>query len=347
MAHELDFSTGAAAMLSVRQTPWHQHGEVLTDAPTIPDALHRSRLDWQVVTEPIFLNRELDRFDSVYTAIDGKRATVRTDTNAPLGIVSDKYKPLQNADAFAIMEPLIDSGLASIETCGALRGGKDVWLLVAFNTERMADQPEDRIIAEVFNGRDPVKPYGLIANNHAGVRQVTLQETAVRVVCANTLSMAFRGSSHSVGVRHTLNVEANVIEAAQTLWGGLIRRYRHTAEAYQRLQQKYLDASAFERAVLDVIAPLTTKGSDEPMTKLITERRTATRNEVTRLWTEGTGHTGDHSAWEAYQAVTEAIDHTDLLGTTRSIDAKLEALQVGGRLHDLKANVLEAILAEV
>ena len=48
MAHELAFENGAAQMFSVRQTPWHREGHVLTAAPTYEEAIRLAGLDYPV-----------------------------------------------------------------------------------------------------------------------------------------------------------------------------------------------------------------------------------------------------------------------------------------------------------
>lgn len=104
-----------------------------------------------------------------------------------------------------MLEPLLDAGLASLETGGSLRDGRDVWMLVRFNI----DSP---IVREVF--ADGLIPFGLVSNNHTGQRKVIVQETPVRVVCANTLELALSRRERALSVRHTISVEARTAEAA-------------------------------------------------------------------------------------------------------------------------------------
>lgn len=341
MAHELDTNsaTGKAAMFSVRETPWHGEGEILTDAPrSVAEALDLAGLNWQVEMRAAHV--QVDNGD--FVEVPGARIVTRCDRFAPLGVVGPSYQPLQNLDAFRILEPLLDQGVASFETAGSLREGRDVWAMVRFNIE-------NPVVQEVF--ADEVVPFGLITNNHSGQRKVTLAETPVRVVCANTLGFALnglqgKGADEVQRIRHTLNVEARTVEAAATLWGGIIERYVGIAEQYKLLKATYLDEALFRSLVLDVVAPLPTVGNDSDLAaKLLrtrTEKVVARRDRLAELWTGGTGHQGDGSAWEAYNAVTEATDHD--VGVWQVKGSRVQSL-LEGRMGDHKAAALESLVA--
>ena len=108
-------------MFSVRQIPWHGLGTIVEEAPTSADALHLAGLDWEVVQNPVFTG---DGFE-----IPNYKANVRNSDNSVLGIVTDRYKIVQNSEAFAFTDSIIDSGEVLYETAGSLRNGKTIWLL--------------------------------------------------------------------------------------------------------------------------------------------------------------------------------------------------------------------------
>jgi phage/plasmid-like protein (TIGR03299 family) len=340
MAHELDRrADGTASVFSVRETPWHREGTVLTGAPSLKEALHTGGLDFEVVVRPLFVRSEPEDLPfCTYDRAGNASATVRTDRGTVLGIVTERYQPLQNRDAFGVLEPLLDAGLASLETGGALRGGSDVWMLVRFNV----DSP---VVREVFT--DEVIPYGLISNNHAGKRKVIVQETPIRVVCANTLSLALDDRSRALNVRHTASVEAKTVEAARQLWSGLIERYETAAQQYRTLKSQHMDTALFRRLVLDVAAPIPSKLDGANLTKRQEKAREhviARRLRIKQLWTDGTGHSGDHSMWEAYNAVAECVDHDVKVWRVRGSRA---ASLMDGRLAAVKNRVLAGLVAAV
>lgn len=342
MAHELTFQGGIAQMFSVRQTPWHQEGHLLVDAPTLEQGMELAGLNFEVEVVPSYVRRETGDGDEYFVEAKTGRAVVRTDNQAELGTVGMGYHPLQNADAFRVLEPLLDSGVATLETGGSLREGADVWLLVRFDLGRFGP-----VAQEVLGGE--VEPFGLIANNHAGRRGVLLQMTPIRVVCANTLGMAERrgGVDRTVVVRHTREVASRTVQAAMDVFHGVVKRYEVVAEQYATLKATTLEQEEFRRLVLDLVAPHPAANPrwnpEARMAKSVLERAEKRRDELTRLWTQGAGHVGDHSAWEAYNAVAEAMDHNADLWPIRGGVYRTASL-LDGTLRQAKDNTLQALV---
>lgn len=341
MAHELDMTRGQAAMLYRRAggTPWHDLGvEIGDEFLSVPRAMEISGTDFNVELRPMTFERPAGDDDTVTVPVPDAFAVVRADTWGVLGTVGKRYTVLQNRDAFGVLEPLIDNGLASIETMGSLRDGADVWGLVRFNID-------DPIVREVF--ADEVVPYGLISNNHNGNRAVVLQETPIRVVCANTLGFALgRKGDRAIKIAHTLNVASRTVEAAEELWAGLIERMRLAAVQYRALRETHLSREAFERVVLDVAAPLPTD-AEAPRYKVARDRAEARRADLSALWVRGKGHKGDRSAWEAYNGAVESIDHNATLWPLRGQSNRVSALMSGGSLSNVKDAVLASVVEHV
>ena len=172
MAHEIDQSTGKAAVFVTGQPPWHGLGAVVKNAVTSREALQLAHLDWTVEQWPLQAVKDADR-----RAVQRHKANVRSDTHAVLGVVSERYRIFQNQDAFDFMDSLVNEKLAMFETAGALQGGRRVWLLA-------------RIPGEFRAGADDViDPYVLLVNTHDGTGALRLLPTTVRVVCQNTLNL--------------------------------------------------------------------------------------------------------------------------------------------------------------
>lgn len=261
-------------------------------------------------------------------------------SKGPLDFLSlgSRYRPVQNEEAFRVLEPLLDSGRASFETAGALRGGRDVWLLIRFDVD-------DPVVQEVFSGE--LIPFGLISNNHAGERRVILQETPIRVVCKNTLGAAHLTAKAGkiFAIRHTVNVLGRTVDAAEQLWGALIERYRVIAEQYQVLRESFLTQELFGELVLDVLAPIRPEWRAMRATKVqqgALERAEARRTRLHQLWLKGSEHRRDKSMWEAYNAVVETVDHDAKLWPAR--EDRLASL-FDGTLLNKKQRVLEGLMS--
>lgn len=344
MAHELDRNqvTGKRAMFSVKETPWHREGVILNEAPTFEDAMKLAGCDYEVATRPVFV---CEADGTTFTKSATGQAIVRLDRQTTLGeavlkVVGDDYVPVQNRDAFGVLEPLLDKGVAHLETGGTLRGGRDAWMMVRFDVS-------DPVVQEVF--ADEVVPFGLITN-HSGEARVLLMETPIRVVCANTLGAALVGwkdRATGVSVAHTGAARVKVVEAAEQLFGKIVERYRTIAEQYRAMKSRILTVEEFVKSVLDTASPLpkdlhgyetehlTVRGYDLAR-KRAEERRAA----IQAAWTGGKGHAGDHSAWEAYNGAVEVIDHDATLYRTNG--SRVASL-LGGRLLEAKSAVLNNV----
>ena len=182
-------------MFSVRETPWHGLGRIIMDAPASREALELAGLDWQVESRNIY--------SGTGAIIPGYRANVRSTDDAVLGVVSDRYRIVQNEEAFQFTDDLLGEGV-TYETAGSLQGGKKVWML--------ARLPRKYLIAG-----DQVEPYLVIFNSHDGSSGVKVAMTPIRVVCQNTLNLALNTAKRSWTARHTENVLLRVQDARETL----------------------------------------------------------------------------------------------------------------------------------
>ena len=219
-------------MFSVREKPWHGLGIIVKEAPTSADAIRLAGLDWSVVQEPIYTN-----FNRV---VEGYRANVRSSDRKVLGVVSDRYKVVQNVDAFSFTDELLGKGVR-YETAGSLQEGKKVWLL--------ARLPREYIIAG-----ERISPYLVFSNTHDGSGSVKVAITPVRVVCNNTLNLALGTAKRSFSMIHTGNIQDKIQEAKDTLF--LAEEYMDCLGVeFERLRrQKITDAQVKE--YIELLLPM-------------------------------------------------------------------------------------------
>lgn len=184
------------SMFYVRETPWHGLGTKVLEAPTSKDALILAGLDWHVVQEPVYTGQN--------ELVQGYKANVRDSDRKVLGVVTDRYKIVQNEEAFSFTDALLGEGVR-YETAGSLQGGKSVWLL--------AHLPHEYIISG-----ERISPYLLFSNTHDGSGAVKVAITPIRVVCCNTLNLALQTAKRSWSMNHTGNVKDKMEEAKNTLF---------------------------------------------------------------------------------------------------------------------------------
>ena len=96
-------SANVETMFSVRETPWHGLGRIIMDAPASREALELAGLDWQVESRNIY--------SDTGAMIPGYRANVRSTDDAVLGVVSDRYRIVQNEEAFQFTDDLLGEGV--------------------------------------------------------------------------------------------------------------------------------------------------------------------------------------------------------------------------------------------
>ena len=175
-------------------TPWHGIGEIIKGTLSSEEAIKVARLDWDVVPKPIY--------DEKGREIKGYKVNQRSSDGKNLGVVSDRYKIVQNKEAFAFTDALLGEGV-QYETAGSLDSGKRVWMLA-----RM----EGTIIAE-----EQVDPYLVFTNSHDGKGAIRVAAVPVRVVCQNTLNLALSQASRHWTCIHKGDIQSKLDEARYTL----------------------------------------------------------------------------------------------------------------------------------
>lgn len=152
MAHMIDETTGRAAMAYVGATPWHGLGQQLTPGASIEDWTREAGLAYTVLESPVLYRTEAATDPEVFK---GRKVLHRSDTGAPLSVVSDGYRTVQPAEVMGFFGKLADIGGFEMETAGALSHGRRVWALARVSAA-----------AEILAG-DTVRPYILLATSYA------------------------------------------------------------------------------------------------------------------------------------------------------------------------------------
>ena len=220
------------SMFYVRETPWHGLGTKVLEAPASKDALQLAGLNWRVLQEPIYTATE--------ELIDGYKANVRDSDRKVLGVVTDRYRVIQNDEAFAFTDGLLGEGV-KYETAGSLQGGRKVWLL--------AHMPHEYIISG-----ERISPYLLFSNTHDGSGAIKVALTPIRVVCQNTLNLALAGAKRSWSMIHTGDIKEKMQEAKDTLF--LAEKYMdELGKEFEALRMKKLtDKQVME--YIEILLPI-------------------------------------------------------------------------------------------
>ena len=220
------------SMFYVRETPWHGLGTKVMEAPDSEGALIAAGLNWSVIQEPIFTGEN--------EPIRGYKANIRDSDRRVLGVVTDRYKVIQNHEAFVFTDELLGQGVR-YETAGSLQDGKKVWLL--------AHMPHEYIISG-----ERISPYLLFSNTHDGSGAIKVALTPIRVVCNNTLNLALSTAKRSWSMVHTGDIRSKMQEARDTLF--MAERYMdELGKEFEALRLKKLsDQKVME--YIEVLLPV-------------------------------------------------------------------------------------------
>lgn len=187
---------------------WNHWGTVISDAGmTSADALREAELDWRVELQPIYQQHDYVEPYVARTPIDGYKATVRSSDRNVLGIVKDRYRVLQNVDAFRFGDDVLDASGAHWVTAGAKSSGSTVWMTARLPEQLLVGGSRDEALDQYF----------VFTNSHDGSGSVTFMVTPVRAWCQNTLALAMRSASRLHKIKHTQSMNGRLIEARKAL----------------------------------------------------------------------------------------------------------------------------------
>lgn len=289
--------------------------EAGTDALT---AMKKAGLLYKVVQKPVYdeQGRELPGYVRNIRELRGD------DPDPVFGIVTPRYKPIQNEDAFTVCDYVAQESEAEFVAGGITDHADLPWLLM-----RVGERLE-------FAG-DVVDPFLLFLNSHRGDRSFTIAMLPTRIECTNALTYSVLNSQHRINIRHVGDV-AEKVKAAQVALASQ-RQYLEEMEALARTLAAKPVSSSTLSGWLDKLYPISESMSDRKV-----ENTQEMREQIRWMMREAPNLANHHgTAWAFVQAVTEVADW----GTTRERDTmarlcwdsdtriKSKALAIAARLN--------------
>ena len=295
-------SANVESMFWVRKVPWHGLGKGVKQAPNSEEALSLAGLDWKVVQEPIIT--------ATGDLVEGYKANVRDTDHRVLGVVTDRYKIVQNTDAFSFTDALLGEGVR-YETAGSLQEGKKVWLL--------ARLPHEYIIAG-----EHISPYLLFFNSHDGSGAVKVCITPIRVVCNNTLNLALATAKRSWSMVHTGDINGKLEEAKNTLF--MAEKYMDSlGKEFEVLRKKNL-TDAQVKEYIEILLPIEPDASSQQIRNVKSLREDLNRRYYDAPDLKGTGKNG----YRFINAVSYFATHAKPLRMTSKYRENLFAKTIEG-----------------
>lgn len=273
--------------------PWHGLGTPVKGLVTAAEAMKAAGLDWFVSTLRIF--------NSSAVEIPGYKAVVRLSDSKVLSIVSDRYQPVQNRDAFRFFDSVVQGdGKALYETAGSLRGGRIIWILANLRNS-------------IAVAGEEVAEYVTLVNSHDASSALQMFFTPIRIVCMNTLQQASSGASTKFYARHTESIarhtESIHDKASQAQWilGFADKWYGSFAEEARHLAAKMLPSPEIPKLLMAAFS--------QPESKRMEEVWKPTRDQMERVQELvycGRGNDNPKiqgTAWQAYQGISQFVDY--------------------------------------
>lgn len=280
-------------MAYVNETPWHGLGNQLAPNQPLEVWAERAGMDWRIEESEVRFVDGNAGLGSIH-AFPDQKVLYRSDTKAPLSVVSNRYQVVQPAEILEFYRDLTEVGGFELETAGVLKEGKKLWALARTGQ------------SVSLKGRDQVKGYLLLATACDGTLATTAQFTSVRVVCNNTLAIALGDGTGAVKVPHRSQFDAQAVKRqlgiAISSWDGFMARMKALSE--RRVTSE--GAEAYFRRVLTYQAANTTDRStptaNDSAIKAVHELFAGRGKGATLASASGT-------AWGLLNSVTEFVDH--------------------------------------
>ena len=201
---------------NVKGVPWSNGiATNVEDCIAARDVMQKAGLDWRVAKcsllaqMPIFgttitNNEGFVHGDANYVECPNAYAVYRTDKNIPLGIVKERYTPVQNIDAFSFFDDAIGKDKAIWQTAGCFGHGQRVYVSA-------------KLPKKIFVEGDVIDNYLVFITSHDGSLGVKILYTPIRFICSNVLNAAVKEATNYISFRHTKSVHDNLSIASKIL----------------------------------------------------------------------------------------------------------------------------------
>ena len=235
---------------------------------------------------PQFEVEKVQVFDGNRRCIDGVYSLQRSDTNQHLGMVKDKYRPIQMNEMIDIISEASDK-VGDIDHIGytTSKGGRKVVI-----------QSKYRDTIDVAG--DKVEPYIYTVIDNTGMGSNKMIPSTVRIACDNAFHLISQNEQASDRARHSASFDTHV--------GGMINNIvsaisttKNFTEIVEKLKNEKFTADQMVQFTQQLI----------PVIKEESTRRGHKREKLVELYTSGRGNVGE-SRWDAFNAVTEYETHT-------------------------------------
>jgi len=316
-------STTPAVILSrespvypVRDLPWEGISTSVRGITHIDAALDTAGLNWKVVQVPVWVEGHI---------LKHRVANIREDTREFIEVVSNRYTPFQNRQAYAFLEGAVSTGAMELENAGEF--GYDSVFIQA------------RVGKDLNVLGDAISPYALIKNSHDGSSGVKVCFTPTRVICKNTLALALKTAPRVWQAKHLRTIEDRMEELQKMMQMAL-----DYTNGIPEVAEKMNSINIGEKEIAEVLKKMF------PLKKEAGERAAGTVRDAVReimMIYMGTPDLKrfNGTAWGFYNATADYVTHHVPKETDHWRENRLNRIADGDKVLEMAQSALMAIPA--
>lgn len=311
MSHNIDHSTGRAAIAYRGEMPWHKLGRRVEDDWSIDQWADGACLNWTADKSPAYA-----LINGAYVEVDNQYHLIRSDTKHVLSprTVSQVYKPVQPREVLEWFDRYIKvDPRFKLDVAGSLKRGEIIWATATFQEDMSV--AGDRHRANVF-----------MSSTFDASGATVNKASMVRIVCNNTFDAAMADGNRSlVKTRHNTRFDANQVgrELATILQG--FSAYKAMGDAMAAHALAVEQISKVFKTVLEI--PFDAKPED------VSTRKMNQFSDLNRCYSQTNREVNDQNkgtAWNVLNAITRYVDHDrSTRGGENETEARFVSAQFG------------------
>lgn len=211
----------------------------VTTTTTLEEVITRGGLDYEVALHDLQSNVVTP--DGVTRVDFTQSGVIRMDTLTPLGVVGERYTPIQNADAFEPLQYLHDEGfIEKFEQAGTLGDGQRAFIIARLSKDiSLTDEHHARV---------------LFSTTHDGSGAYSVRAIAARLFCANQIPRLSKLGKSVMSIRHTTSATQRVQHVRAAVLDE-IRWFDEYAVGYEQMLNTTVD-TARTSAFVNQVAPM-------------------------------------------------------------------------------------------
>lgn len=297
---------------------------------TAKEALEAANLNWKVNIKPLVV----DLGQGEVSKAPKYKAVLREGDNKVLGVVGNRYSPVDNAAVFEVADQVINS-------------------IGGFYTKAVSVREDSQVVLQVKLpttlklGKDQVDRFLTLTNSFDGTLSLRAFVTPIRFACTNMVRLMLAKAENSVSIRHSSKALSRLADVQNVL--KLTEQYH---SQFDQVAEALYRAKFTQQQMVRLAENLVPSQIDEDGKEYNSTRAVNNRNQIVRLFEEGKGHKETEilgTAWAAFNAVAEYVDHERNSRVSKGQDLETKRFESAyfGSGNAMKNRAFELIRTEI